>query len=83
MAEVKVFRVSGEIRKPQLIEPMRFSVEVPAINVRQALEKVYSDMGSRHRAKRFQIRILRVEEVRPEEVRNPVVRFLRGLDVKP
>jgi len=82
VAEVKVFRISGEIRKPQLLEPMRFSVEVPALNVEQALEKVYSDMGSRHRAKRFQIKILRVEELKPEEVRDPVVRAVRGLDVK-
>jgi len=82
VAEVKVFRISGEIRKPQLLEPMRFSVEVPALNVEQALEKVYSDMGSRHRAKRFQIKILRVEELKPEEVRDPVVRAVRGLDVE-
>ena len=82
MAEVKVFRVSGEIRKPQLLEPMRFSVEVPALNIEQAMEKVYSDMGSRHRAKRFQIKILRVEELKPEEVRDPVVRAVRGLDVE-
>jgi len=82
VAEVKVFRVSGEIRKPQLLEPMRFSVEVPALNIEQAMEKVYSDMGSRHRAKRFQIKILRVEELKPEEVRDPVVRAVRGLDVE-
>ena len=39
-------------------------------------------MGSRHRAKRFQIKILRVEELKPEEVRDPVVRAVRGLDVE-
>jgi len=82
VAEVKVFRISGEIRKPQLLEPMRFSVEIPALNAQQALERVYSEMGSRHRAKRFQIKILRVEELKPEEIRDPVVRAVRGLDVR-
>lgn len=63
MSEVKLYRIRGEIRKPQLLEPMRFEKEVPATRAEAALEKIYCELGSRHRAKRFQIRILEVEEV--------------------
>ena len=42
---------------------MRFEKEIPATRLRDALEKIYCDLGSRHRAKRFQIKILEVEEI--------------------
>ena len=63
MSEVKLYRIRGEIRKPQLLEPMRFEKEIPATRLRDALEKIYCELGSRHRAKRFQIKILEVEEI--------------------
>ncbi|RLI07622.1 50S ribosomal protein L18a [Candidatus Bathyarchaeota archaeon] len=63
LSEVKLYRIKGEIRKPQLLEPMRFEKEIPATRLRDALEKIYCDLGSRHRAKRFQIKILEVEEI--------------------
>lgn len=63
MGEVKVFRIRGEVRKPQLLEPMRFEKEIPATRLEEALEKIYCEFGSRHRVKRFQIKILEVEEV--------------------
>lgn len=67
MSETKVFRVSGRIDKPGLYEPFTFSKEVSAAKAAHALEKIYAEMGSRHRAKRFQIKINSVEEVVPEE----------------
>jgi len=66
MVEVKTFRILGELRKSNLLFPIRFSKEVRALKVEHALEKVYSEMGSKHRAKRREIRILKVEEVKPE-----------------
>ena len=67
MSETKIFRVSGRIDKPGLYEPFTFSKEVSAAKAAHALEKIYAEMGSRHRAKRFQIKINSVEEVVPEE----------------
>ena len=67
MSEVKRFRVSGEIVKSKLFAPMRFMKEVQAANISHAKERIYADLGSRHRAKRYEIRILKVEEVEPEE----------------
>ncbi|RLI19198.1 hypothetical protein DRO49_00975 [Candidatus Bathyarchaeota archaeon] len=45
---------------------MRFEKEIPATRLRDALEKIYCELGSRHRAKRFQIKILEVEEIERE-----------------
>ena len=74
MSEVKVFRITGEIAKPNL--KTTFRKEIRAISPENAREKIYTDLGSKHRAKRFQIRILEVEEIPPEEIRNPLIRKL-------
>jgi len=71
---MKVFRVVGEIRKPNLETP--FKKEVVAMKREHAVEKVYAELGSRHRVKRFQIKMLRVEEVSPEDIENPMLRKL-------
>ncbi|MCW3990422.1 MAG: 50S ribosomal protein L18Ae [Candidatus Bathyarchaeota archaeon] len=67
MSETKVFRVSGRIDKPGLYEPFTFNKEIAAAKEAHALEKIYAEMGSRHRAKRFQVKIDSIEEVVPKE----------------
>lgn len=74
MNKVKVFRVTGEIKKPNL--KTSFRKEVVAIKSEHAVEKVYAELGSRHRVKRFQIKIAKVEEVPPEEIQNPLLKKL-------
>jgi len=69
-----VFRIIGKIVKPNL--KTAFRKEIRALNPEDAKEKIYTDMGSKHRAKRFQIRILEVEEIPPEEIQNPLIRKL-------
>lgn len=63
MSAVRTFRVTGEIRKPNLLEPMKFTKEIQATKREHALERIYTDVGSRHHAKRYQIRIIQVEEI--------------------
>jgi large subunit ribosomal protein LX len=46
---------------------MSFSQEIRAAKMEHAVERVYTEMGSRHRAKRNQITIFSVEEVQPEK----------------
>jgi len=41
---------------------------VRALKPEHAIEKVYSDLGSRHKLKRYHIRIENIEEVPLEEV---------------
>ncbi|MCW4055663.1 MAG: 50S ribosomal protein L18Ae [Candidatus Bathyarchaeota archaeon] len=74
MSEIKVFRITGKIVKPNL--KTTFRKEIRALNPENAKEKIYTDVGSKHRAKRFQIRILAVEEIPPEEIQDPLIRKL-------
>jgi large subunit ribosomal protein LX len=69
---LKVFRVTGEINKPKL--KTSFAKEVVVDKPEHAVEKVYAEIGSQHRVKRFQIKIVNVEEVPPEEIENPILK---------
>lgn len=59
-----VFKVSGVFRKP--LRETSFSMEVEAASEKIALEKAYSLIGSRHRVRRENIKILSLEKVKPE-----------------
>ncbi len=74
MSEVKVFRVLGKIRKPNF--QTEFKKEVRALKPEDAVEKVYKLLGSKHRVKRFQIKIFKVEEIAPEEIEDIIVKKL-------
>lgn len=71
---MKVFRVMGEIRKPNL--KTSFRKEVVAIKPEHAVEKVFTELGSKHRVKRFHIKITGVEEVPLQEIENPLLKKL-------
>jgi large subunit ribosomal protein LX len=66
MSDRKTFRVKGEIIKQHFFEPMTFNILVVAVKQEHAIEKIYAELGSRHRAKRFQIKIKSIEEVTEE-----------------
>jgi len=71
---VKVFKVIGKITKPNY--KTDFQKEVRAVKPEDAVETVYKDIGSKHRAKRFQIKITEVKEMSPEEIKSPFIRKL-------
>lgn len=70
MSEVRIYRITGRIDKPLLFEPFSFRKEIAAVKEAHAVEKIYAEMGSRHRAKRHQIKILEIVEVEGEEARD-------------
>jgi large subunit ribosomal protein LX len=72
MSEVKIFRVSGQISKPNW--KTSFQKEIRALKAEEAMEVIYAELGSRHKAKRFQIKIVSVEEVKPEDIQDPVLK---------
>ncbi len=74
MSEIKVFRVIGRITKPNF--QTDFSKEIRALKPEQAVERIYKEIGSKHRVKRFQIKILKVEEIKVDEITDPTVRKL-------
>ena len=74
MTAVKVFQVTGEIVKPNF--QTKFRTEIRAVKPEDAVEQIYKDIGSRHRAKRFQIKIKEVKEITPEEIESPLIKKL-------
>jgi large subunit ribosomal protein LX len=64
LSEVRTFKITGEIKKGQTRIP--FAVEINALKQEHAMQRLYADMGSRHRARRFEITIESVEEVNSE-----------------
>lgn len=76
MSEVKIYRVTGKMRIGDTWQ--KFTMEIRALKKEHALEKVYSDLGSRHKLKRVHIHIEKVEEISPDEVTRPhIIQLLR------
>ncbi len=71
---MKAFRVIGEINKPNLVTP--FTKEVIADKSEHAVEKVYAEIGSRHRVKRYHIKITSSKEIPVDEIENPILKKL-------
>ena len=61
MSEVKRFRITGDLRKRG--ENLHFKKEIRALKQEDALQSLYADMGSRHKARKFEILIRTVEEL--------------------
>jgi len=70
LSEVKFYRVSGRMLLSHDKMPFwqKFSIEVRALKPEHAVEKVLSELGSRHKLKRYHIVIERVEEISEDEV---------------
>jgi large subunit ribosomal protein LX len=60
MNEVKAYRITGRIVKPNF--KTKFVREIVAMKQKDALEHIYTNIGSKHRAKRHQIIIDNIEE---------------------
>ena len=65
MSSVKRFRITGELRKRG--ERLPFKKEFRALRKEDAIQNLYADMGSRHKARRFEIAIKNIEEISEAE----------------
>lgn len=72
----KVYRVKGRFLMGESQQP--FTIEMVSMNPDQVKEKVYSDIGSRHRVRRRDIQIHSVEEIDSSESEDPTVRYITG-----
>lgn len=80
-SEVKIYRLTGYmlISHDRLPTWQKFSLEIRALNERDAVEKAYSLLGSRHKLKRSHVNIVEIREISPEEVTNPeLAKLLRA-----
>ena len=66
MAEVKTFRITGEVKKPRTMIP--FALELRATKEQEAIERVYAEMGSRHKARRLEIKLEKIEELKTSKM---------------
>jgi len=69
---MKAFKVTGQIKKPGLNTP--FARELLADKSEHAVEKVYAEIGSRHRVKRCHITINDVQEITADQIENPILK---------
>ncbi len=79
---VKIYRVTGRmlISHDRLPTWQKFSIEVRAVKPEDAVEKVLSELGSRHKLRRRHIRIEEIKEISLEEVKTPEIRALAKLE---
>ncbi len=82
MSEVKIFRVKGRmlLSHDRFPEWRNFTIYVRALKPEHALERVYSELGSRHKLRRRHIKIEEVKEVPLEEVEDLTIIRLSQLE---
>jgi large subunit ribosomal protein LX len=73
---MKAYKVTGEINKPRLSTP--FVRELLADKSEHAVERVYAEIGSRHRVKRYHIKITSSQEITVDQVQNPILKKIMG-----
>lgn len=66
LSEVKTFRITGEIKKGQTKIP--FSVDLSALKEEHALQRLYAEMGSRHRARKFEIKVAKIQTLQEPKI---------------
>ena len=81
MSEIKVFRIYGYmlIGHDSVPEWRKFVKEIRALKLEHALEKLYSELGSKHKVKRAHIKILKVEEISSDQAIDRYVKDLSSL----
>ena len=75
--ETKIFRISGKFRMGE--ELQIFTKEFRAVSEESGIEKLYTDLGSKHKVKRNRIIIDKIKEIKPEEAENFYVKEMSGV----
>jgi len=72
MSEIKIYKITGYIRKPKINRNIPMTIEIKAVKIEDALEQAYSVLGSKHKAKRTEIFIAKeggIVEILVEDTR--------------
>lgn len=57
---------------------MPFSKDIQALKKEDAIEKIYADFGSQHRARRYNVKISSIKEIALEETKDITIHELNG-----
>lgn len=68
---MKVYRVTGKFWMGHIQTP--FTLETIGVDEAAARDRVLSSIGSKHRVDRHHIDIANVQEIRPDEITDPLV----------
>ncbi|MCK4718894.1 MAG: 50S ribosomal protein L18a [Thermoplasmata archaeon] len=68
---MKIFRITGTFKMGPHWQ--NFTKEAIATNEKAAVERLYSDIGGKHRLKRTEIKIGKVKAISPDEVTDLVL----------
>jgi ribosomal protein L20A (L18A) len=71
---MKAYRISGTM-KMGLVKDHPFKIEIPATDKDAAVDKAYAILGSRHGAKRSEIKIKEVKALKNEEIEDSSVKY--------
>ena len=74
---MKAFRANGSFKTGKFTW-QKYSIEIAAENEAGVTEKVLSDLGSRHKLKRTEIKIDEIKALKADEVVSPTVQYLSG-----
>ena len=73
---MKAFKVTGSFDMGRVSQ--KFSKEIISKDKKEAEEFILSDLGSKHKVKRYQIKITEVKELKPDEVTDTIISFKLG-----
>jgi len=75
----KVYRVKGKFLMGRRMQP--FALEMISMKPEDARERVYSEFGSKHGAKRKKVVIETIEEIAVADAMDPTVKYIAGEQV--
>lgn len=76
----KTYRITGKMRLRNG-ETVKFTVEVRGVSEEDARERVYSNLGSRHKLRRRHIYIEKIEEIEKiDDIKNTYIQQLAAAD---
>ncbi|KXH75750.1 MAG: hypothetical protein AM326_08630 [Candidatus Thorarchaeota archaeon SMTZ-45] len=76
----KIWRATGAYIKGK--RKFTFTRELLADKEDHVRERIFSEMGSRHRVKRKDVEISEINEIKPEEVTNLELRRILGVETE-
>ena len=76
--KVKVFRIEGVMKLKYGWQ--KFSLERRGISKEDVIERVFSELGSRHKLSRRHIKITLIREVREEEITDPYIAKISSME---
>jgi len=72
---MKAYRANGEFKTGKF-SWQKFSIEIAAENEAGVTEQIYSNLGSRHKLNRSQIKIAEIRSIKGEEIISHTVKYL-------